>query len=66
MTNDAIKVSNTRTFDGWLGYKIFHCKFKIRASQHQGIYAVFQELSFRKDSNGQCIDYVQVNYMLLF
>lgn len=43
----------------------FNCSFSVDAFSHLGIIAVVQEINFRKDNDtGECIDYVQVIWVV--
>ncbi|CAG2068418.1 unnamed protein product, partial [Timema podura] len=53
-------IKETRYFDTWSGAYMFKCRFGVEASSKDGVIAVIQKLSFRRDEHsGKCIDYVQ-------
>nr|CAD7266042.1 unnamed protein product [Timema shepardi] len=51
-------IKETRYFDTWSGAYMFKCRFGVEASSRDGVIAVIQKLSFRRDKHsGNCIDY---------
>lgn len=61
----AMVIRNSRYFQHWTGKNEFNCRFTVTSSLGLGIFAVIQRLSFRRNAQGQCIDYVQV-YLYFF
>ncbi|PSN50198.1 hypothetical protein C0J52_23704 [Blattella germanica] len=57
--NSAKIIKETRSFDGWPGHKEFVCKYEVKSPAGDGVIAVIQNLSFRPDENGGCLDYVK-------
>ncbi|XP_049816915.1 uncharacterized protein LOC126263975 isoform X1 [Schistocerca nitens] len=58
---NGILITEQRTFDKWSGYKEFRCKFKVELLDEGDLFAVIQNVTFRKDPvTGECIDYVQL------
>lgn len=56
----ALIIKDSRYFQHWTGKHEFNCRFTVTSSLGLGVFAVIQRLSFRRNAQGQCIDYVQV------
>jgi hypothetical protein len=56
----AMVIKDNQYFQKWSGKHEFNCKFTVTSSLGLGVFAVIQHLSFRRNAQGQCIDYVQV------
>lgn len=56
----AMVIRDSRYFQHWTGKHEFNCRFTVTSSLGLGVFAVIQRLSFRRNSKGQCVDYVQV------
>jgi len=56
----ALVVRDNQYFQKWTGKHEFNCKFTVTSSLGLGVFAVIQHMSFRRNAQGQCIDYIQV------
>lgn len=61
----AMVVRGSRYFQNWTGKQEFNCQFTVSSSLNWGVFAVIQRMSFRRNSQGQCIDFVQVSFFSL-
>lgn len=61
----AMVIKDSRYFAHWTGKHEFNCHFTVTSSLGLGVFAVIQHMSFRRNAQGQCIDFVQVCYFLL-
>lgn len=63
----ALVVKDSRYFKQWTGLREFNCRFTVSSSSSSGLglFAVIQRMSFRRDEEGNCIDYVKVCCFLL-
>lgn len=59
----AMVIKDSRHFQPLNGEQEFNCWFTITTTHGLGIFAVIQRMILRKNSQGQCIDYVQVNVL---
>ncbi|XP_063225012.1 uncharacterized protein LOC134532497 [Bacillus rossius redtenbacheri] len=61
----GIIVKETRYFDTWSGQYEFECNFLVKGDHNDGVIAVIQKLSLRKEDNesaenfDECLDFVQ-------
>lgn len=62
----AMVIRGSRYFQNWTGKQEFNCQFTVSSTLNWGIFAVIQRMSFRRNTQGQCIDFVQVCYFSLF
>lgn len=62
----AMVIKDSRYFQQWTGKHEFNCRFTVTSSLGLGVFAVIQRMSFRRNSQGQCIDYVQVCLFIFF
>ncbi|VVC44567.1 Hypothetical protein CINCED_3A016455 [Cinara cedri] len=58
----AMVIKDSRYFQHWTGKHEFNCRFTVTSSLGFGIFAVIQHMSFRRNAQGQCIDYVQFRH----
>ncbi|XP_050528102.1 uncharacterized protein LOC126898200 [Daktulosphaira vitifoliae] len=58
----AMVIKESRYFHHWSGQREFKCRFTVTSTLGLGIFAVIQRLSFRRNSKGQCIDYIQFRH----
>jgi hypothetical protein len=56
----AMVIRASRYFQNWTGKQEFNCQFSVSSSLNWGIIVVIQRMSFRRNTQGQCIDFVQV------
>lgn len=62
----AMVIKDSRYFQQWTGKHEFNCRFTVTSSLGLGVFAVIQRMSFRRNAQGQCIDYVQVCSFIFF
>lgn len=55
----AMVIKDNQYFQKWTGKHEFNCKFTVTSSLGLGVFAVIQHMSFRRNAQGQCIDYIQ-------
>jgi len=60
----AMVIRDSRYFQDWTGKNEFNCRFTVTSLLGLGVFAVIQRMSFRRNSQGQCIDYVQVCFFI--
>lgn len=58
----AMVIKDNQYFQKWSGKHEFSCRFTVTSSLGLGIFAVIQHLSFRRNAQGQCIDYIQFRH----
>jgi len=56
-------IKDGRHFQPLIGEQEFNCQFTVTTTHELGIFAVIQRMILRKNSQGQCIDYVQVSVL---
>ncbi|XP_011499346.1 PREDICTED: uncharacterized protein LOC105363377 [Ceratosolen solmsi marchali] len=56
--NSAIMVKPSHIFDSWQVMYNKHCKFKIKATKGESLFAVIQRMSLRGNGS-ECLDYVR-------
>ncbi|XP_022163672.1 uncharacterized protein LOC111029109 [Myzus persicae] len=58
----AMVIKDNQYFHKWTGKNEFNCKFTVTSSLGLGVFAVIQHMSFRRNAQGQCIDYIQFRH----
>lgn len=58
--NSAMVIKDSRYFQHWTGKHEFNCRFTVTSSLGLGVFAVIQRMYLRRNSKGECLDYVQV------
>ncbi|XP_050431598.1 uncharacterized protein LOC126840128 isoform X2 [Adelges cooleyi] len=58
----AMIIKESRYFHQWNSKQDFNCRFTVTSSLGLGVFAVIQRMSFRRNEQGQCIDYVQFRH----
>ncbi|KAF0771906.1 Syndecan [Aphis craccivora] len=58
----AMVIRDNQYFQKWSSKHEFSCRFTVTSSLGLGIFAVIQHLSFRRNAQGQCIDYIQFRH----
>lgn len=58
----AMVIKDNQYFQKWTGKHEFNCKFTVTSSLGLGVFAVIQHMSFRRNAQGQCIDYIQFRH----
>lgn len=56
----SMVIKSNQYFQQWSGNSEFKCRFTVTSTLELGIFAVIQRMYFRRDAQGNCIDYVQV------
>lgn len=56
----AMVIKSSHYFDEWTGKHDFNCHFTVTSQFELGVFAVIQQMYFRRNAQDQCIDYVQV------
>lgn len=62
----AMVIKDNQYFQMWTGKHEFNCKFTVISPLGLGVFAVVQHLSFRRNAQGQCIDYIQVGIFFCY
>lgn len=58
----AMIIKDSHNFQSLIGEEEFDCQFTVKTSHGLGIFVVIQRMNLRQNSEGQCIDYVQVQF----
>lgn len=57
----ALVIKDNNYFNTFSGNQEFKCKFAVSSTVGGlGVFAVIQQMSFRRNAQGKCIDYIQV------
>lgn len=56
----AMVIRGSRYFQNWTGKHELNCQFTVSSTLNWGVFAVIQRMYFRRNAQGQCIDFVQV------
>ncbi|VVC39735.1 Hypothetical protein CINCED_3A006859 [Cinara cedri] len=58
----ALVIKTGPTIQRWTGEREFNCRFILTSPLEFGAFAVVQRMSFRRNAQGDCIDYVQFRH----